>query len=213
MITLGLETSEPFGSVALYGGDALAVERSMDQPLQHAECLLPLIDRLLDESETEPDAIERVVVNRGPGSFTGLRIGLAAAKGLCQAWETALIGVDGTDVYRARVAERRACVVLASRRDLFYVRWFAGDRPKGPTSLVREAELLGQLAQEQRDVVLVGSGAERIYNALPSGTRAHLAPAEACRPSALWVARRGSEETLTDQLYEVEPLYIEPLLA
>jgi len=103
--------------------------------------------------------------------------------------------------------------VLASRRDLFYVRWFAGDRPKGPASLVREAQLLGQLAQEQRDVVLVGSGAERIYDALPSGTRVHLAPADASRPSALWVARRGSEETLKDQLYEVEPLYIEPLLA
>jgi len=213
MMTLGLDTSEPLGAVALFRDGDVAEERLMDEPLQHAECLLPLIDRLLDESETVPEAIEAVCVNRGPGSFTGLRIGLAAAKGLCQAWKTPLAAVDGTNVYRARVTEQRACVILASRRDLFYVRWFSGARAKGPTAVVREAQLLEQLIQSQRDVVLVGSGASRIYDALPRGTRAHLAPEEANRPSALWVARLGAATMPTDQLYEVEPLYIEPLLA
>ena len=213
MMTLGLDTSEPLGSVALYREGGPSEERWMDEPLQHAECLFPLIDRLLDESKTAPEAIDAVSINRGPGSFTGLRIGLAAAKGLCQAWGKPLIGVDGTLVYRARVSEQRACVVLASRRDLFYVRWFAGGRSKGPTSLMREARLFEQLAHEQRDVVLVGSGASRIHEALPDGARVHLAPEEANRPSALWVAKLGSKEMPTDQLYEVEPLYIEPLLA
>jgi len=212
-MTLGLDTSEPLGSVALYRKGDVAEERWMDEPLQHAECLFPLLDRLLDESGTAPEAIEAVSINCGPGSFTGLRIGLAAAKGLCQAWRTPLVGVDGTRVYRARVAEQRACIVLASRRDLFYVRWFAGDRSKGPTSVVREAQLIEELAREQRDVVLVGSGASRIYDGLPDGTHVHLAPEEANRPSALWVAQLGSTEMPTDQLYEVEPLYIEPLLA
>ena len=79
--------------------------------------------------------------------------------------------------------------------------------------MMREAQLVEQLAHEQRDVVLVGSGASRIYDALPGGAHVHLAPEEANRPSALWVARLGSIEMPTDQLYEVEPLYIEPLLA
>jgi len=213
MMTLGLDTSEPLGSVALFREGDVSEERWMDEPFQHAEYLFPLIDRLLDESEIPPEAIDAVSINRGPGSFTGLRIGLAAAKGLCQAWETPLVGIDGTAIYRARVTEQRACVVLASRRDLYYVRWFAGDRSKGPTSLVHEAQLTDQLAREPRDVVLVGSGASRIYNALPGGTRVHLAPEEANRPSALWVARLGNAEMPTNQLYEVEPQYIEPLLA
>jgi tRNA threonylcarbamoyladenosine biosynthesis protein TsaB len=123
MLTMGVDTAEPLGGVSLYEVGIVAEERLMEAPLRHAESLIPLIKRLLVECARSLGEIERVSVNRGPGSFTGLRIGLASAKGLCQALGVALVGVDGTVAYRSRLPEeRRVCVVLRSRRDLFYVR-------------------------------------------------------------------------------------------
>ena len=213
MLTLGVDTSESLGGVALYSEGRLAETRMMDTPLSHAERLLPLIETILEASEVDKSQVELVSINRGPGSFTGLRIGLAAMKGFCQALDVPLIGVDGTQMYRQLVEEhQRVCVVLASRRDLYYVRWFGGSRPKGPTVVMREAELIDRLGNETRELCLVGSGAPRFGEHLRPWQHIRIAPETANQPSPLAVAQWGSKNYVADQLYSVEPLYVEPLL-
>jgi tRNA threonylcarbamoyladenosine biosynthesis protein TsaB len=214
MLTLGIDTSESLGGVALYDKGHLAESRAMDTPLSHAERLFPLIESILEACEVEKSQVELVSVNRGPGSFTGLRIGLAAAKGLCQSLGIPLIGVDGTQVYRQLVEDhQRVCVVLSSRRDLFYVRWFGGSRPKGPTEVLQEADLVARLGREKRELCLVGSGVHRLQEPLrPWPHLLHIAPEALNQPSPLAVAQWGSENYVADQLYSVEPLYVEPLL-
>jgi len=212
MLVLGIDTSEPIGGVALYDGHGVADERWMDEPLRHAEFLLPLIAEILGGRPRV--AVERVCINRGPGSFTGLRIGLAAAKGFCQAVGATLTGVDGAEMYRGRVPDaKRICVVVSSRRDMQYVQFFGGSRQRAPMRLVRRAELLATLREEEREMTLVGSGAPEIVAALLGHPWIRLAPEEANRPSPLWIAKHGWEEESADLLYEVEPLYVEPLLA
>ena len=214
MLALGVDTSEPLGGVALYNGRGLADERWMNRPLQHAEQLFPLVEGTLSENGASRRQIGLVCINRGPGSFTGLRIGLAAIKGFCQATGAALVGVDGADVYRARIADvKRVCVIVASRRDLHYVQFFAGSRPRGPMRLMRQPGLVETLRGEEREVTLVGSGASRIGDALRRHPMVRVAPEEANRPSPLWIAKLGWNEEPADRLYEVEPLYVEPLLA
>ncbi len=214
MLALGVDTSEPLGGVALYDGLGLADERLMEQPLQHAERLFPLIEEILDGNDVGKGHIDSVCVNRGPGSFTGLRIGVAAAKGFCQATGAALVAVDGADAYRARVAgTQRVCVILASRRDLHYVQFFAGSRPKGAMRLMRQPELVESLRSEERQVTVVGSGARRVADSLQGHPMVRIAPDDANRPSPLWIAKMGLDEQPLDQLYEVEPLYVEPLLS
>jgi len=155
-----------------------------------------------------------VCVHRGPGSFTGLRIGLAVAKGFCQATGAALVGVSGADAYRARIPdEKRVCVIVASRRDLQYVQFFGGGRPRAPMQLMPKRELIESLRGEEREVTLVGSGAPAIADAMHGHPKIRLAPADANRPSALSIAKLGWSEEPVDRLYEVEPLYVEPLLA
>ena len=213
MLTLGVDTSESLGGVALYDEGRLAETRMMDTPLSHAERLFPLIETILEACKVDKSHVELVSINRGPGSFTGLRIGLAAMKGFCQALDVPLIGVDGTEVYRQLLKEhQRVCVVLASRRDLYYVRWFGGSRPKGPTVVMREAELVDRLSQETRELTLVGSGAPRLGESLRPWQHICIAPETANQPSPLAVAQWGSENYVADQLYAVEPLYVEPLL-
>jgi tRNA threonylcarbamoyladenosine biosynthesis protein TsaB len=213
MVTLGVDTSEPLGGVALYEEGHLAEVQMMDKPLSHAESLFPLIASILTDCALDKHQIDRVCINRGPGSFTGLRIGLAAMKGLCQALGLPLIGVDGTEVYRHRVADRqRICVVIASRRDLYYVRWFAGARPKGTTVLIREAALLARFEQEKRELCLVGSGASRLAPSVKRMPQIEIAPGPLNEPSPLAVAEWGAGCDGADQLYSVEPSYVEPLL-
>jgi tRNA threonylcarbamoyladenosine biosynthesis protein TsaB len=213
MLVLGLDTSESPGSVALLEGTSLAVERALPEPLRHAECLLPTIEALLESSGRTREELRRICVNLGPGSFTGLRIGLATAKGMGQARRIELVGVDGTIAYRERAgAERRVCVAIASRRDLVYARWFSEARPRTETVMLREADLVERLRAEQRPMCVVGSAARRVVEKLDDSASVVLGPEEALGPSALAVARIGA--VLREaRLQELEPMYVEPILA
>jgi tRNA threonylcarbamoyladenosine biosynthesis protein TsaB len=209
MMTLAFDTSEAIGGVALLDDAGVADERMMEQPLQHAERLLPLIEEILEANGRTKEEVDRISVNVGPGSYTGLRIGVATAKGICQSLGIGLVGVDGTFAYRERVPdESRVCVVIPSRRDLHYVRWFTGRRARAAASVMREDELLEELRRDERAWVLVGSGAEPLTRELGSSSVHRLGPASARRPSPLMIARLGSREA-GDQTYEVEPLYVE----
>ncbi len=213
MLVLGIDTSESPGRVALLDGAVLAVERALPGELKHAEYLLPTIDALLGDCGRMRGDVCRICVNLGPGSFTGLRIGLATAKGMAQARRIELVGVDGTVAYRERApAERRVCVAVASRRDLVYARWFSDARPRTDTALVHEAELLEQLRCETRPLCLVGSAARRVAAQAGDGTCVFLGPHEALEPSALAVARAGAALP-ESRLHAMEPMYVEPILA
>jgi len=87
---LAIETSTTVCAAALISEGAVLAERTLNEPHLHSEKLLTLVDSVLSGNRTRPDA---VAVSIGPGSFTGLRIGLSVAKGLCFAWETPLIPV------------------------------------------------------------------------------------------------------------------------
>ena len=213
MITLGLDSSEAHGGAALVRDGVLLGEVLLEGPLRHSEELLPAGERLIDSCGIERREIARVSVNRGPGSFTGLRIGLSSAKGFGQALGIPVRGVDGTVAYRMRVASRRVCVIVANRRELFYVRWFAGEKPRdaGVRVLTRR-ELLDRLRQETKELTAVGSGVEALRPELSEMPQVVLAPPELNRPSPAWIARLGEEMGEGDELYTLEPLYVEPAI-
>lgn len=209
MITLGLDTSEALGGVALVDSGIFAAERTLVEPEQYEERLIDAIAELLEECGRTMAEIELVSVNLGPGSFTGLRIGLATAKGMCQALEIPLAGVDGTEVYRSLVPdEQRVCVVIHTRRDLFYVRWFSGPRPRGPAQIMLQRELEEKLEAEQRALVLIGSGAARLHARWSGHAFLTLGPAIALQPSPLAVARLATRDR-SDGVYRLEPAYVE----
>jgi tRNA A37 threonylcarbamoyladenosine modification protein TsaB len=128
---------------------------------------------------------------------------------MCQALGATLVGVDGTVAYRAQAAaEPRVCVVIPSRRDLLYTRWFTESRAKGPTAIVLEHELIEALRDEQREWVLVGSGAGRVIGRMGDHPMVRLGPPQSLGPSPLKLARIAADEA-GGNLYEIEPLYVE----
>ncbi|MEN6368492.1 MAG: tRNA (adenosine(37)-N6)-threonylcarbamoyltransferase complex dimerization subunit type 1 TsaB [Thermotogota bacterium] len=209
MITLGIDTSEALGGVALLGPDGFCAERTLGEPVRYAELVLSVLQELLNASGRIIEDVDGVSVNLGPGSFTGLRIGLATAKGICQALGIPLAGVDGSQVYRAQAEDsHRVCVIIPSRRDVHYVRWFAGPRAKGPAVVLRERELQEMLKAEQRELTLVGSGAPGVYDRMIQHGTVGLGRPEALRPSAAAVARLGTRGP-GDGVYRLAPIYVE----
>ncbi len=212
MLTLGVNTAGALGSVALLG-DGLATVRTMETPLSHAERLFSLIEEILRDSRRQKSQVGLVCVNRGPGSFTGLRIGLAAAKGFCQSLRIPLTGVNAMLLHRERVKEAsRVCVAIASRRDLFYVRWFGTRYSEGTTQVLQEAELISRCSALRSRTVVVGHGTDRLQHAVRAMPSIQVMPEMSEEEFSLTLAAWGTENFATDQLFTVEPLYVEPLL-
>ncbi len=212
MITLGIDSSEAEGGVALIRDGMVLGEERFSERLRHSEELLPAVNRLTDSCGIGLDEIARVCVNRGPGSFTGLRIGLATAMGFSQARGIPVTGVDGTLAYRARVKAHRVCVIIVNRRDLFYARWFSGERASGDVEVVTRDDIVSRLSAERRGIVVVGSGAEALRDELSSLPAVEVAPPEANRVSSVWIARLGEEKGDENELLTLEPLYVEPAI-
>src|SRR5687768_454757 len=121
---LAIETSSPRGSVALLDDDRLVVELEHDQPNAHAERILPLVERALEAAGFDRTSLDRVAVGIGPGSFTGLRVGIALAEGLALGLDIPIIGVASLRAMAAAVpaAEARIRIpVLDARRDEVFV--------------------------------------------------------------------------------------------
>ncbi len=213
MITLGLDSSEARGGVALIEDGNLLGETLLEGPLRHSEELLPAVEELIGSCGVDRRGIARVCVNRGPGSFTGLRIGLSTAKGFGQALGIPVFGVDGTVSYRARVTSRRVCVVIVNRRNLLYVRWFTGGKPRpDEVEILTTQELVARLSRERKELIVVGSGVEVLRSELSELPQVVLAPVELNQPSPAWIARLGEGIEGDDELYTLEPMYVEPAI-
>lgn len=124
MRVLGIETSCQRGSVALVEGDRVVAAAHHDEPNRHGECLLPLIDGLLGECGWSRQDVERIGVGVGPGSFTGLRVGIALATGMSLGLGVPLVGVGSLQALAAGHPSsdaRMRIVVRDARRDEYFI--------------------------------------------------------------------------------------------
>ena len=151
----------------------LLVERDREVNT-HSDVLLALVDEALREAGLRVADLDAVVCGRGPGSFTGLRIGLATAKGLCLAGGKKLLCLSSlVPLGRAAAAVAPAgqlCAgVLDARRAEVYYAFFRDGEPLGAEALARPAELAGELGRRGEPVLLAGDGALLYREELLSG--------------------------------------------
>lgn len=181
-LTLVIDTATPACSVALLAGGAAVAEAHELVGRGHAERLLPMIHSLL--AGRRPDAI---LVDCGPGSFTGVRVGLAAAQGLRIGWEVPLSGYSSMALLAAAAAREPGGaigVALHGGHGQIFVQGFADDllRPLDPLASLLPAEAAAALQAQ----VVIGSGAATLVaargwgearEALPRAADARLLPA------------------------------------
>lgn len=115
---VAIDTSTSYASLALHDGFQVRIEHTWESPRRHTVELLPRLVEALDQLGLGADDLTGVAVTRGPGSFTGLRVGLAAAKGLALARGLPLVGVPTLDVVAAAQCRSRSplCAVLQAGR-------------------------------------------------------------------------------------------------
>ena len=165
MRVLGIETSTSQTAVALVEQGKLVVGRSLARPKQSAERLLPMIAELLAEAGWQRRDIERIGVSVGPGSFTGLRIGIACAQGLSLGLGVPLVGVTSLRAMARAVPEARAgtrvAVLDARRAEVFIGAYGSGPLAHElapPQALSRNDARRLLEAQLAPPLVWVGSG-------------------------------------------------------
>lgn len=219
-LLLAIDTATPAGSVALSASGSILALRNFESPREHSRRLFPEIDRALVDAGAERGQIGAVAVTIGPGSYTGLRIGLSAAKGLCMALDACLVGLSTLEVMAARVPWCRlpVCAVLEARRDDVYAAAFDTSeglpRLMAPERVVARAELVAEWSD--RGVLFTGDGLDRLRD-LPELAR--LAPAPVRRPcaaEAAWLAgprlARGEilDPGLAEPVYLGRPAFVTP---
>lgn len=166
MMTLAFESSAKAASVALCDGDRLVSQVIQCSGLTHSRTLLPMAEDLLKNAETEMKQIDCFAVAQGPGSFTGIRIGIATVKGLAWAAEKPCIGVStlAAMAWNGLTAGGLVCAVMDARRNEVYNALFRIEEGRPVRVCADRAVSLAQLAQELRELgespFLVGDGAE-----------------------------------------------------
>ena len=200
MKILALESSAVAASVCLTEDESLIAQAYENSGLTHSKTLLPMAEDLLRRCGVELKEVDLFAVAAGPGSFTGLRIGVSACKGLAWALDKPCAAASTLKAMAWNVAilPGRLCPVMDARRDQVYNACFASDgrevRRLTSDRAIGLEELALELRESGEEQLLVGDGAELCARAFSKmGLPVRVAPPNLQYQSAWGVAREGLE--------------------
>ena len=214
---VAIETSGRIGSVAVARDGAILAEEQFPHGLQHAAQIMPILDRLTRARGWRPRDVEELYVSIGPGSFTGLRIGVTLAKTMALATGVRLIAVPSVRVLveNAPREARHVVIVLDAKRDQIFTARFERDASTGAWT-EREPAHLDSLAamieRAPRPVHLIGEGIpyhEKFIS--KDDATVVVTPPDVWRARASAVALIGIESAARGQFadpYTLTPIYI-----
>ena len=215
---LAFETSSAVGSVAIGRGAEVLESRTLSRPKAHAVEFLPTIKALCEAHQVEPTHIKRVYVSAGPGSFTGLRMGVTAARMIALGVGTRVVGVSTLEVIAQNALDAdpppsRVAVVLDAKRNRVYTAAFV--RRGGAyvaMSQAIEADPFQFLAAQPDDCAVLGEGVLYHRPAIETSNR-RILPESLYRPRAETVYRLGFDRAERGEFSDprtLVPTYIRP---
>lgn len=217
-LLLTVDTATAVGSVAVSRGERLLGELVLQTPANHTDRLLLTIRQLLSDLGVTIGDLDALAVVRGPGAFTGLRVGMATVKGLALAADRPVAGVSSlqTLALQAPFARHPVCALIDARKQEVYAglyRWEGGGPAlQGGEMVVPPEQLLEQLEGE---VLFVGNGAQAYRTLIVRrlGQRAHFLPwphqlSRASHAAVLALADLRAGRTVP--LAQLSPRYIRP---
>ena len=218
MLILAFETSAKAASVALMDGRKLLGESYQNTGLTHSQTLMVMAEDVLKQCGKSAQDVEAVAVAEGPGSFTGVRIGVAAAKGYAWGKQIPCYGVSTLEAMAESLGiyEGYVCPVMDARRSqvynaLFYVNRGVVERRQEDRAIAL-ADLKEELLTLEGPVYLVGDGSTLTYNTLKDSVESLVMPAEhRMHQRAVGVgliAARMAEEGLAPSGGELTPNYL-----
>ena len=217
MIVLGIETATAHVGCAIGGHEGVLAEASSSRGRRHAETLTPMIDFVRRTARVELSEISCIAVDVGPGLFTGLRVGIAAAKAIAHALRVPMIGVPSLDLlaFPVRFSTRRIVACIDARRGEVFS---AGYRqvPGGVQRVTEPAvgspdDLVSDLLATGEDVLLVGDGAIRYADRFHELLRVEIVDRGLAQPSARSLVQLAHARALREDWvrpWELAPIYL-----
>lgn len=170
MKILALDSSGLVASAAVVQDGVLTAEYTVNYKITHSQTLLPMLQELKEMIELDLDTVDAIALAAGPGSFTGLRIGSATAKGLGLALHKPLIEVPTLAglAYHFWGSEKLICPIMDARRNQVYTGIYTFERQEGKSGFTMHTlknpcaiaihEILEELNRQEREVIFVGDG-------------------------------------------------------
>lgn len=210
MLILGIDTSTKLCSVALYDSEkGVLGEINVTVSKNHSHIILPMIDRLFSFAEKTVEEVERIAVGIGPGSFTGIRVGMAIAKGLAIGKNISIVGISGLEALAGSIQGRgRIFSLLDARKERVYYQVFDGG-----TVLceAKDGKLKDVLEEYKGEAInyFIGDGALAYQNLILEsyGEKAVIVSEEHSVTRAIYFAKQAISRE-GDNLYTLEPMYV-----
>ncbi len=166
-IIVSIETATRAGSVAVHDGGKLVGLQQYDIEKSHSSLLHTMVQQVLENSNLTASAIDAIAISAGPGSYTGLRIGVSTAKGLCYALDKPLIAVNTLKAMAQQVANTATspallCPMIDARRLEVYCMLLDNEMSEQQATeamIIDEGSFAGEL--QQQHVIFFGDGAEK----------------------------------------------------
>ena len=215
MLTLAIDTATKVCTVALCRDKEILAEYTINMGHTHSEGLLPQLDQLLARTGVKKSEIELIAVSMGPGSFTGLRIGLATAEAMAYSWQCYLHGVDTLKAlaYNIELEGRVLSPLLDAQKGNFYqalYEWKDGALVElAPVAVVSAEEALARIALQGTPALLLGEYDKLVKKGLPDW--AQPAPKALKMPKGSSVALLAQDEFDAEsdkKIFGLEPYYI-----
>ena len=218
MSILAIDTATQVSSVAVASEARLSAELTMQARLTHSETLLPHMEQVLKMANVKKEDLDGIAVSIGPGSFTGLRIGLAAAKAVCYALKLPLIGVPTLEAmaWHYPVSGVRIVTLLDAQKGNAYRQSFRfhEGRMEAQEEITVSGlpEVISYCGEMKEPVVLLGDVVpKKIAGKLELPANVSLAPAHLVMPRAACVAMVGLKKLAAGEVgnvMDMEPVYI-----
>ena len=218
---LAIETGTNVSSVAIFEDGKLLALQENHGNRTHARLITIMIDRLLKDCELEASDLKAVAVSMGPGSYTGLRVGVSAAKGFCMALDLHLISVGSLDGLAsgvkdfAQAIDAKVCAMIDARRMEVFCQIFDahGNAVSAPEAKIIEDDAF-QSELDAGKVIFVGDGAEKCREILGKHPNATVLGSRVSSAAALGgIAHRKFLANEFENLITFEPFYLKNFVA
>ena len=218
---LAIETASPIGSVGIFSGDVLLAYSEIRRAKSHARLLMPMIKTLIEDISLNPKDLSAIAVAKGPGSYTGLRVGVSTAKGLCMALDKPLLSISSLESLAWQVRDLAhslnawICPMLDARRMEVYCCLYDAE-------MIQKTDIKAKIIKEdafhdvleQRKVIFVGDAVAKCMEVLGNSPSAILLPETLCSAKGMGKSiYQIYQKKDFEDLVTFEPFYLKDFVA
>jgi tRNA threonylcarbamoyladenosine biosynthesis protein TsaB len=207
---LAIDTSGKVSSVSIIEDEKILAEFNINNSLTHSQTIMPMVENALDCAKISIKEIDGFAASIGPGSFTGLRIGIGAIKGMAFALNKPCVGVSTLEslAYNLKGMDGIICAVMDARCSQVYTACFENEQRLTDDEAVYIEQLGLNLKKYNKKVFLVGDGANLCYNILKEhNIDVHVASAKNLQSSATSVAMIAQKDFLEEKTCSAKELF------